>query len=241
LERESVFLSFNFTKAPIDGNLFAIRRDITVTSSQRHDAQKVRTNYIMKRTAEINRETKETKIGVKLNLDGSGKLKISTGIPFYDHMLTLFAVHGFFDLSVDATGDIDVDYHHTIEDTGLVLGDAFNMALGDRKGIRRFGHAVTPMDDALTSVAVDLSKRPFLVYNIPPKTDIDGNAFTTLTKEFFRAFSNRCGLNFHVNVYYGENEHHINESIFKAAGRALDQAASMDVRIKDIHSTKGTL
>jgi len=221
--------------------LFAIRRDITVKSSQRDDAQKVRINYIMKRTAEINRETKETKINVKLNLDGSGKGKISTGIPFYDHMLTLFAVHGFFDLSVDATGDIDVDYHHTIEDSGLVLGDAFNMALGDRKGIQRFGHAVIPMDDALASVSVDLSKRPFLVCNVPPKTNIDGNTFTALTKEFLRAFSNRCGMNLHVNVFYGENEHHINESIFKAAGRALDQAVSIDVRIKDIHSSKGTL
>jgi len=178
---------------------------------------------------------------VKLNLDGSGKVRISTGIPFFDHMLTLFAVHGFFDLSVDATGDIDVDYHHTIEDSGLVLGDAFNLALADRKGMQRFGHAVIPMDDALASVAVDLSKRPFLVYNVPPKTNIDGNTFTALTKEFLRAFSNRCGVNLHVNVFYGENEHHINESIFKAVGRALDQAASIDVRIKDIHSSKGTL
>ncbi len=195
----------------------------------------------MERTAEIKRDTKETQISVKLNLDGSGKVKIFTGIPFYDHMLTLFAVHGFFDLSVDATGDIDVDYHHTIEDSGLVLGDAFNMALGDRKGIQRFGHAVIPMDDALASVSVDLSKRPFLVCNVPPKTNIDGNTFTALTKEFLRAFSNRCGMNLHVNVFYGENEHHINESIFKAAGRALDQAVSIDVRIKDIHSSKGTL
>ena len=202
---------------------------------------KVRINYIMKRTAEIKRETKETEISVKLNLDGSGKVRISTGIPFFDHMLTLFAVHGFFDLSVDATGDIDVDYHHTIEDSGLVLGDAFNLALADRKGMQRFGHAVIPMDDALASVAVDLSKRPFLVYNVPPKTNIDGNTFTALTKEFLRAFSNRCGVNLHVNVFYGENEHHINESIFKAVGRALDQAASIDVRIKDIHSSKGTL
>ena len=195
----------------------------------------------MKRTAEIKRKTKETEISVKLNLEGTGNVEISTGIPFYDHMLTLFAVHGFFDLQIHAAGDIDVDFHHTIEDSGLVLGDAFNEALGDRKGVQRFGHAVTPMDDALASVAVDLSKRPFLVYNVPPKKHTDGNTFTPLTKEFFRAFSNRCGMNFHVNVYYGENEHHINESIFKAAGRALDQAASFDVRIKDIHSTKGTL
>jgi imidazoleglycerol-phosphate dehydratase len=241
LEGESISLTLKITITPIERILFAIRWDITVQSSQGDDSQKVRINYIMERTAEIKRETKETEISVKLNLDGSGKVKISTGIPFYDHMLTLFAVHGFFDLSVDATGDIDVDYHHTIEDSGLVLGEAFNMALGDRKGIRRFGHAVTPMDDVLASVAVDLSKRPFLVYNVPPKTNIDGNTFTVLTKEFLRAFSNRCGMNLHVNVSYGENEHHINESIFKAAGRALDQAASIDVRIKDIHSTKGTL
>lgn len=220
--------------------MFAIRLGITVQSTQGDNFQS-KDQYIMKRTAEIKRETKETEISVKLKLDGSGKVRISTGIPFFDHMLTLFAVHGFFDLSVDATGDIDVDYHHTIEDSGLVLGDAFNLALGDRKGMQRFGHAVIPMDDALASVAVDLSKRPFLVYNVPPKTKIDGNTFTALTKEFLRAFSNRCGVNLHVNVFYGENEHHINESIFKAVGRALDQAASIDVRIKDIHSSKGTL
>ena len=195
----------------------------------------------MERTAEIKRKTKETAITVKLKLDGSGNANISTGIPFFEHMLTLFAVHGFFDLSMDAKGDIDVDYHHTIEDSGLILGDAFNTALGDRKGIKRFGHAVTPMDDALASVTIDLSKRPFLVYNVPTKTDPGGNSFTILTKEFLRALSNRCGMNLHVNVFYGENEHHINESIFKAVGRALDQAASFDDRIKDIHSSKGIL
>ena len=156
-------------------------------------------------------------------------------------MLTLFAVHGFFDLSIDAAGDIDVDFHHTIEDVGIVLGDAFEKALGDRKGITRFGHAVTPMDDALSSVAVDLSKRPFLVYNIRPNTDTGVNAFTSLTKEFLRAFANRGGMNLHVNVLYGENEHHIIESVFKAAARALDQATSFDGRIKDIRSSKGVL
>lgn len=156
-------------------------------------------------------------------------------------MLTLFAVHGFFDLSIDAAGDIDVDFHHTIEDVGIVLGDAFDSALGDRKGIKRFGHAVTPMDDALASVAVDLSKRPFLVYNVPARATSDGHAFTSLTKELLRAFSNRCGMNLHVNVFYGDNEHHINESIFKAVGRALGQAASFDDRIKDIRSSKGVL
>jgi imidazoleglycerol-phosphate dehydratase len=195
----------------------------------------------MERVAEVERKTKETGIRIKLNLDGGGKHEISTGIPFFDHMLTLFAVHGFFDLSVDAKGDIDVDFHHTVEDVGLVLGDAFEKALGPRKGIKRFGHAITPMDDALTSVAVDLSKRPFLVFNIPSDAKKAGDTFMPLAKEFFRAFANRGGMNLHVNVFYGENEHHIIESIFKASGRALDQATSFDERIKDIRSSKGVL
>jgi imidazoleglycerol-phosphate dehydratase len=195
----------------------------------------------MERTAEADRKTKETSIRIILKLEGTGINAISTGVPFFDHMMTLFSVHGFFDLSIDAKGDIDVDYHHTIEDIGLVLGDAFDRALGDRKGINRFGHAVTPMDDALASVAVDLSKRPFLVYNVPAKTNSEGPSFLPLTKEFLRAFSNRCGMNLHVNVFYGDNEHHINESIFKALGRALDQAASFDDRVKNIRSSKGIL
>ena len=195
----------------------------------------------MERVAEVERETKETGIRIKLNLNGSGQHEISTGIPFFDHMLTLFAVHGFFDLSIDARGDIDVDFHHTVEDVGLVLGDAFDKALGARKGIKRFGHAVTPMDDALTSVAVDLSKRPFLVFNIPSGASTEGDTFMSLAKEFFRSFANRSGMNLHVNVFYGENEHHIIESIFKASGRALDQATSFDKRIKDIRSSKGAL
>lgn len=203
--------------------------------------EKARGINVMERTAEVERKTKETSIRIVLKLVGSGKNKISTGIPFFDHMLTLFAVHGFFDLSIDADGDIDVDFHHTIEDVGLVLGDAFDSALGDRKGIKRFGHAVTPMDDALASVAVDLSKRPFLVYNVPERAASEGQAFTSLTKEFLRAFSNRCGMNLHVNVFYGDNEHHINESIFKAVGRALGQAASFDDRIKSVRSSKGVL
>ena len=201
----------------------------------------VRGINVMERTAEVERKTKETSIRIVLKLAGSGENDISTGIPFFDHMLTLFAVHGFFDLSIYATGDIDIDFHHTIEDVGLVLGDAFDSALGDRKGIKRFGHAVTPMDDALASVAVDLSRRPFLVYNVPERATSEGHAFTSLTKEFLRAFSNRCGMNLHVNVCYGDNEHHINESIFKAVGRALGQAASFDDRIKDVRSSKGVL
>ncbi len=195
----------------------------------------------MKRTSAVERKTKETEISVKLNLNGSGKHDISTGVPFFDHMLTLFAVHGFFDLSINAKGDLEVDFHHTVEDVGLMLGDAFETALGDRKGIKRFGHAVTPMDDALASVTVDLSKRPLLVYNVPTLTSAGGTFDIALTKEFFKAFATRTGMNLHINLFYGENEHHIIESIFKAAGIALDQAASFDERIIDVRSSKGTL
>ena len=195
----------------------------------------------MEKTAEVERKTKETAIRVSLKLHGSGQAEISTGIPFFDHMLILLAVHGFFDLGVKAKGDLEVDFHHTVEDVGLVLGDAFDQALGDRKGIKRFGHAVTPMDDALAAVTVDLSKRPFLAYHVPViKTPATGfNA--SLAKEFFKAFVNRGGLNLHINVSYGENEHHIIESVFKALGRALDQAAGTDERIKGVRSSKGKL
>ncbi len=156
-------------------------------------------------------------------------------------MLTLFALHGFFDLSIDAKGDLEVDFHHTVEDIGLVLGDAFNRALGERKGIRRYGHAVTPMDDALAAVTVDMSKRPFLVYNVPGTSGSGVHFDISLAKEFFRAFTVNGGMNLHINVSYGENEHHIIESIFKATGRALDQATSTDKRIADVQSTKGKL
>lgn len=196
---------------------------------------------IMNRTADVSRETKETKIHIKFNLNGTGKYNIKTGIGFFDHMLSLFAVHGFFDMDIDATGDIEVDFHHTVEDVGLVLGDALDHALGDRNGIKRFGYAVTPMDEALTYVVIDLSKRPYLVYNIPEKSSRGGNDFISLTKEFFRAFSTKGGMNLHINVKYGENEHHIIESIFKSTGRALSQAVSHDGRIKAVRSTKGAL
>ena len=195
----------------------------------------------MENVTEVERKTKETAIRVGLNLNGTGKTEISTGIPFFDHMLTLFAVHGFFDLGVKAKGDLEVDYHHTVEDVGLVLGDAFDQALGSRKGIKRFGNAATPMDDALTAVTVDLSKRPFLVYNVPPFNAAGMGFSVSLAKEFFRAFVSRGGLNLHINVSYGENEHHIIESMFKSLGRALNQAVSIDERIKDVRSSKGTL
>jgi imidazoleglycerol-phosphate dehydratase len=195
----------------------------------------------MNRTGAIERKTKETNIRVSLNLDGNGKTDIASGIPFLDHMLTLFAVHGFFDLSVSAEGDLDVDLHHTVEDVGLVLGDAICQALGERKGIRRYGHAVIPMDDALAAVTVDLSNRPFLVYNTP-ESIVCGIALNpSLAKEFFRALVNRGGMNLHVNVAYGENDHHVIESVFKAFGRALDQAGTVDGRTSGVPSSKGTL
>ena len=195
----------------------------------------------MEQAAEVERKTKETAIRVGLKLNGMGRVEISTGIPFFDHMLTLMAVHGFFDLAVKAKGDLEVDLHHTVEDVGIVFGEAFAKALGNRKGIKRFGYAVTPMDDALSSVAVDLSNRPFLAYHVPSFTPSGLSFSVSLAKEFFRAFASRGGLNLHINVSYGENEHHILESIFKALGRALEQAAALDERIKDVRSSKGTL
>jgi imidazoleglycerol-phosphate dehydratase len=195
----------------------------------------------MERKGEVERKTKETDIKISLVVDGRGKANIASGIPFFDHMLTLLAVHGFFDLSVRAKGDLDVDFHHTVEDVGLVLGDAIRQALGDRKGIKRYGHAVTPMDDALATVTIDLSNRPYLVYRVP-EHEASGIALNaSLTKEFFRALVNRAGMNLHINVAYGDNDHHVVESIFKAFGRALDQAAALDRRITGVRSSKGAL
>ncbi len=195
----------------------------------------------MTRSSEATRTTKETRIRLTIDLDGSGNGDISTGIPFFDHMLTLFAAHGFFDLTVAATGDLAVDHHHTVEDVGLVLGDVFRQALGDRAGIKRYGHAVTPMDEALTSVSVDLSNRPFLVFHAAGLTGSGVRFDMALAKEFFRAFANRCGMTLHIDVHYGENPHHVIESIFKAAGRALDEATTRDARITGVRSTKGAL
>ncbi len=195
-----------------------------------------------KRIATVERNTSETRIRMEFNLDGKGKAtSVSTGIPFFDHMLSLFAVHGFFDLSVEAKGDLEVDHHHTVEDLGLVLGEAIRKALGDRKGIRRYGNATTPMDETLGTVTLDLSNRPFLVFNVPSSLLQSGNSLTCLSKEFFRALSTRGGITLHVNVVYGENEHHIIESVFKSLGRALNEASCLDPRISDVRSSKGTL
>lgn len=195
----------------------------------------------MRRNAEIERITKETNIRVQMELDGTSQNDIRSGIPFFDHMLTLFAAHGFFDLAVHASGDLAVDLHHTVEDIGIVLGQVLAKALGDRRGIRRYGHAVTPMDDALASVAVDLSNRPFLVCHIPPAAPPGTQFDDSLAREFFRAFAFNGGMNLHIKVEYGDNDHHVLEAVFKSLGRALDQATAVDGRNKDVRSTKGLL
>lgn len=195
----------------------------------------------MTRSAVLTRETKETKIKADLTLEGRGIPEVSTGIPFFDHMLTLLTVHGFFDLNLSVQGDLGVDYHHTVEDTGLVLGQLFSKALADRKGISRYGEGAVPMDEAFARVNVDLSNRPFLVYNLPPVIRSSGPFDAWLAKEFFRAFSVQAGMNLHINVEYGENEHHIIESIFKALGRALKEACRIDEQIVGILSSKGVL
>jgi imidazoleglycerol-phosphate dehydratase len=195
----------------------------------------------MKKTIKEHRKTKETDIRVEFLLDGRGGHQVETGIPFFDHMLSLFAVQGFFDLKILARGDLEVDHHHTVEDVGLVLGSAVDKALGDRKGIRRYGHSVTPMDETLSLIALDLSKRPYLVYNVPDSAGSGSRFDINLAKEFFRAFATNGGMNLHINVHYGENEHHIIESIYKGLGRALDQAATIDERIVDMYSSKGVI
>jgi len=195
----------------------------------------------MPRTASIERVTKETRIRLSLELDGTGQGKICTSVPFLDHMLDLFARHGLFDLEVEASGDIDIDFHHTVEDIGIVLGQAIREALGDKKGIRRYGQATVPMDETLASVATDLSGRPYLVYHVNlPKVKI-GEFDVELAKEFFQALVNNLGANLHINVMYGDNVHHVLEACFKATARALDMATQLDPRIEGVLSTKGKL
>jgi len=195
----------------------------------------------MSRKASLERVTKETQIKLTLNMDGKGEAKICTSVPFLDHMLDLFARHGLFDLTVEAKGDIDIDFHHTVEDIGIVLGQAFKQALGDKKGVRRYGAATVPMDETLADVAVDLSGRPFLVYHVTlPKVKI-GEFDVELAREFFQAFVNNLGANIHLNVRYGDNVHHILEACFKGCARALDTATQVDPRIEGVMSTKGKL
>ncbi|RJP56659.1 MAG: imidazoleglycerol-phosphate dehydratase HisB [Candidatus Auribacter fodinae] len=194
------------------------------------------------RQADIARVTKETNIKAHVQIDGTGDYTISTGIPFFDHMLELFTKHGLFTLTVKAVGDVDVDYHHTVEDTGIALGDAFNKALGDRKGIVRYGIASVPMDEARVEVAVDLGGRPFVVYNIPEADRCIKDIPMQLFEEFLRGFAISCKMNIHVRYLHGVNTHHIIESMFKSFARAMDQACSLDTRLEGkIPSTKGVL
>jgi imidazoleglycerol-phosphate dehydratase len=194
-----------------------------------------------RRQAAVDRRTKETQIRVRLALDGTGRSDIHTTIPFVDHMLELFAKHGFFDLTVQATGDTHIDDHHTVEDVGIVIGEAFKRALGTKVGIRRFGWATVPLDETLVQVTVDLSGRPYLVYKVElPQRRI--KAFDlNLFEDFFQAFMTHAAMNVHVNLLYGRNPHHMMEAIFKAFAKAMDQATGLDERVRGVLSTKGTL
>ena len=195
----------------------------------------------MDRTASISRTTSETDIAVTLNLDGSGRSDIDTGIGFFDHMLRSFAKHGFFDLTVQVKGDLEVDCHHTIEDTGIVLGEAIKKAMGDKKGIRRYGSFALPMDETLVLTALDLSGRPYLCFDADFTVDRVGEFDTEMVREFFYAISYSCGMNLHIRQLAGQNNHHIIEAIFKSFAKALDEATGYDPRIKNVLSTKGTL
>lgn len=194
------------------------------------------------RIAKLTRNTKETQIEMELEVDGMGDSEIDTGIPFFDHMLTLFSKHGLFDLKLKAVGDIDVDYHHTVEDTGIVLGQVLKKALGEKRGIRRYGFFVLPMDETLARVALDLSNRQAFVYHVDYKEGMIRDFSLGLVKEFFQAFANEACCNLHINLEYGEEPHHIAEAIFKSFARALDMATSVDPRVGDaVPTTKGTL
>jgi imidazoleglycerol-phosphate dehydratase len=195
----------------------------------------------MQRRYHLDRKTGETEISIDLDLDGEGRYNITTGISFLDHMLAQIAKHGLFDLEIDAKGDLEVDFHHTVEDIGIALGEAFKDALGDKSGIRRYGYATIPLNESLASVALDVSGRPFLVYNVDIPNKMVGEFDVELIEEFFRAFVNNSGISLHINVIYGSNVHHTVEAIFKAFARALDEATSIDLRVKGIPSTKGKL
>lgn len=193
------------------------------------------------RWAKVERTTTETSVALEWRLDGTGQHRIATSIPFLDHMLTLFAKHGFFDLTIEAKGDTEIDDHHTIEDVGIVLGEAVAAALGDKAGICRFGWAIIPLDETLAQVAVDLSGRPYLVYNVPLSSRYIKTFDLGLFEDFFQAYANHGGLNLHVNVHYGRNPHHVMEAVFKALAKAMDQATRRDPRLSGVLSTKGSL
>ncbi len=195
----------------------------------------------MERSARLERVTRETNVSVVLNLDGRGDARVDTGVGFLDHMLTLWAVHGMFDLHVSATGDLHVDAHHTVEDVGIVLGQAVSSALGDFSGINRYGDAWVPMEESLAHVCVDLCRRPFLVFQVRFPTEKIGGFDTELVEEFLRALSVNSGMTLHIQVSYGRNSHHMAEAAFKALGRAMDQATMVNPRRQGVLSSKGTL
>lgn len=195
----------------------------------------------MSRTATVKRKTRETDIELVLTVDGSGQADISTGIGFFDHMLELFTKHGLFDLKLKAQGDLNVDAHHTVEDVGLALGQALREALGDKKGLRRYGWCLLPMDDALARIALDCSGRPFLAYEAPEEAGPIGDFPYQLIEEFLRAFSVQGGLNLHVALLDGRDTHHMAEAVFKGLARSLDQATQIDPRVQGVPSTKGQL
>ena len=195
----------------------------------------------MTRRAQIDRKTSETAIRIDLTIDGRGQSTIATKIPFFDHMLTLFARHSLVNLDVQADGDIEVDFHHTVEDTGIALGQAFAQALGDKRGIRRYGWAMLPMDETLARVVVDFSGRPFLEYRAPQSVASIGGFPFQLVEEFLRGFSVHAGCNLHAEILYGRDAHHMAEALFKGLAKAVDQACQVDPRVEGIPSTKGTV
>ncbi|MCI6499615.1 imidazoleglycerol-phosphate dehydratase HisB [Lachnospiraceae bacterium HCP1S3_C3] len=205
------------------------------------DNKKVSKKSIKRRVAEVSRKTGETDIQIKLDLDGTGKSEVDTGIGFFDHMLISFAKHGLFDLTVKVKGDLNVDCHHTIEDTGIVLGQAIKEALGDKKQIKRYGSVILPMDEALIMCALDLSGRPYLIFDAEFTTDRVGYFDTEMVKEFFYAITYTAGMNLHIRQMAGSNNHHIIEGMYKAFAKALDNATIKDERITDLLSTKGSL
>ncbi len=193
------------------------------------------------RNAVISRETKETQISLTLELDGTGKCHVDTPVPFMNHMLELFARHGFFDLAIDAKGDVEVDYHHTMEDLGIVIGEAISKALGGKEGIRRYGSCLLPIDETLAQVALDLSGRAYLSYNVAAPAAMVKDVDIRLFREFFQALANKAQMNLHIDLIRGEEAHHVMEAVFKAFAKALDQAVSFDPRVRGVLSTKGSL
>lgn len=192
--------------------------------------------------AKIQRKTSETQISLELSINGSGENEISTGIPFLDHMLELFSRHGFFDLNIEAKGDLEIDYHHLVEDLGIALGQAFSKALGDKSGIKRYGYFVAPMDETLVTTAVDLSNRPYLFWQVSVESALVRDFNIQLFKEFFQSFANEVACNLHIRLEHGEEPHHVAEGIFKSLAKCMDMATTLEPRLQGkVPSTKGTL